>query len=90
MDKPQVRRVTFKKSRPCFHCSKSLQQLPRSKGGEYVGFMLTVDGYERTFHQTCISCFLEDYPPETDGVEYRTYPERIAKLREDKNRPVPT
>lgn len=69
MKMENVRHQTFKKSIPCFHCSKSLQQLPRSKGGKYVGFVLVVDGYERVFHSTCVEYFQRDMPAETDLVE---------------------
>lgn len=81
---PQVERKLFDRSRPCFHCSKSLQQLPKSRGGKYVGFAMAVDGFERVFHQACIDPFLSGEPPETDDESFRPYPERIKELRASK------
>lgn len=78
-----IRRL-FQKSRPCFHCSKSLRRLPKAQGRKYVGFILEIDSYERVFHQSCIDDFLQDFSPYTDDDDYVAYPERIARLRSDK------
>lgn len=60
-------RVEFSNSIPCFHCSKSLQQLSRAKGagrGQYVGFVLQVDGIDRVFHLSCIDHFEQGICPD--------------------------
>lgn len=60
---PKARREEFPRGRPCFHCSKSLQQLSRSKGGQYVGFVLAVDGFDRVMHRACIADFVAGVLP---------------------------
>lgn len=81
-----AQRVVFQKSRPCFHCSKSLQQLSRAQGRGYVGFVLLVDGLERVFHRACVDLSFSDASPETDYESYYSYPDRIADLSERKSR----
>ena len=63
MPPPVARREEFLRGRPCFHCSKSLQQLPGSKGGQYIGFVLAVDGIDRVLHRACIADFVAGVPP---------------------------
>lgn len=66
----ELHRVEFPRSRPCFRCSKSLRQLPQSQGGQYVGFLLVIDDFERVFHRACIADFLAGVlPAEMDEIE---------------------
>lgn len=54
--KPERRE--YPKSIPCFHCSKSLQQLPRR--GNYVGFVIKDEqGFERVLHSDCVKRYLQ-------------------------------
>lgn len=80
----RARRELFEKGRACFHCSRSLKPLPRSKGSFYVGFVIEVDGYERAFHSLCVDEFLSNRPPDTDFDSYASYPERVRRFQAGK------
>lgn len=52
-----LERVYYEKSVPCFHCSKSLQQLLRNHSthpGKYLGFL--VEGPDKLMHPIHGSC----------------------------------